>query len=246
MRRHPIAFALFMACGIAAASLGIHTQDADASDGQSMLQAQALDRAPETRMEAVAAMDSALAAAVIGAVAGQFDEDAVAVKLDGVDVTAASFRERALQGRGQIRIGDGTEWIPFEFAALYDTGTGTASYPRLTIGAGDASETLALDSTAAVSLATRTRTLIADEFPGQPVELTLVDLRGSPAGPRHTRIDGSGTVEFGSDGSAAARIHGLYDPNAGRWLQVRYELGAAPESVAPGEAASVSAPLAIR
>ncbi len=117
MRRHPIALALVVACGLFASGLPAQTLGADASDAGPvpMLEARALDQAPATRMKAARAMDSAVAAAVIGAVARQFDADQVSVRLHHVQVEAASFRERALRGSGEIGIGAGAEWIPFDF-----------------------------------------------------------------------------------------------------------------------------------
>lgn len=227
MRRHPIAFALFIASGFSALGLSAHLQKADASGTQPMLRAQALDQAPGSRMEAVDAMDSAIAAAVIGAVAGQFDEDAVSVKLEDIGVEASSFRERALQGNGELKIGLGSEWIPFQFGALYDTSSGIASYPRLTIGAGNAREPLALDSGTALTLRARTASLMAQEFSEQPVSFSLDTARSSSAGSRYLRVDASGTADFGADGNAVARVHGLYDPQGGRWLRVSYEFGGA-------------------
>ena len=62
---------------------------------------------------------------------------------------------------------------------------------------------------------------------GRPLgsSFQLRDVRSSPAGERYLRVDADGVASFGADGRTPARVHALYDPRNGEWLQLAYELG---------------------
>lgn len=177
------------------------------------------------------AMDSAVAAAVIGAVSRQFGERRIEVKLDSVSVKPASLRDRSVSGEGRILIGDSDaaepkSWIPIQFAALYDTRTASVSRPALVIGDGSAaSDKLALDAPLAVELGTRVDAALAKEFAQQPAQMIVDRITTTPAGPRYLRVAALGTADFAAEGTTAAQIDALYDRQTGQWVRVTYELG---------------------
>lgn len=234
MRRNPLAFGLTAVLGLSVVILASHIERVGAAQPTQTIEAESLDTSPASRVEADQAMDSAIAAALIGAVAGQFDDRKVEIKLTDVDVTAASLRDRELQGNGEIRIGNDPTWIPFEYQALFDTRDATVSYPYLVIGAGQGSDHVAAGSILARQLNTRAKAELATEFPQQPVNLSLEDIRSSPAGSRYLQVEASGTADFGVEGNTAAQVHGLYDQQAERWVRVSYDLGAPPEWASQG------------
>ena len=71
MHRSAPVFALLTSAVIAVTAMGAQSVSADPPLA---IRAQSLDTRPESRMEGDEAMDGAVAAAVIGAVAKQFDE----------------------------------------------------------------------------------------------------------------------------------------------------------------------------
>lgn len=95
---------------------------------------------PESRGEGGQALDSAVAASLIGAISGQFGARKVEVALDEVSVAPVSLRDRDVTGHGRLRIGNDPEWIPVAFQALYDTETTAVSVPALVLGSRGASE----------------------------------------------------------------------------------------------------------
>src|SRR5690606_3473378 len=152
------------------AGLGLFSNAVVADDRAPIeIQAHALDRQPESRIEADQAMDAAVAASVIGAISIQFDERKVAVKLDAVAVQPASVRDRAVSGEGRLQIGNDTSWIPFRFDVLYDTRTAGVSYPAITLGAAEEAHEVALDAPLAVELGLRADRALDAEFAQQPV-----------------------------------------------------------------------------
>ena len=93
------------------ASAGVLTSVAIAqkpATGPNWVHAQARDTAPDSRIEGDQSMDAAVAAAVIGAVATEFGERKVEVRLDEVAVMPASIRDRTITGEGRLRIGAST------------------------------------------------------------------------------------------------------------------------------------------
>lgn len=173
-------------------------------------------------------VDDAVAAAVIGSISGQFDTDDVTVQLGDVDVMPLSVRDREVQGSGRLRIDGDAQWIPFRFAALYDTEVAEVSQPRLQLGAAGTAR--AADADLAQSLQARVASAMATEFVGQPVSWTQGGASVSGGDARFVRVSCTGVADFGSEGQVDARVDALYDRRSGRWLRVSYELGQAVES----------------
>lgn len=191
------------------------------------INAHALDSQPQSRIEGDSAMDDAVAAALIGAIAGQFDAPGgVHVKIDEVAVEPASLRDRNVSGEGRLRIGEDDSWIPFRFQALYDTRAARVSYPYLVLGGGDSAEPLTADSRIAQALDRRIDRALAREFAQQPVDMVLDRVTSAPAGERYLTVQASGTADFAGEGRTAARVRALYDRRSGQWLRLDYELGA--------------------
>jgi hypothetical protein len=187
--------------------------------------AKALDATPESRMEGDQAIDAAVAAALIGAISSEFDERRVEVKLDRVEVAPAGLVQRDVRGTGWLMIGSDEGWIPFEFAALYDTDSSSVDYPALTLGG--TGQAVAADAGLTRRLANEVDRRLGIEFAEQPVELILDSVRLLPAGRHYLRLDANGIADFGAEGSTQAGVQALYDPRNGEWLRVSYELGAA-------------------
>jgi hypothetical protein len=187
--------------------------------------AKALDATPESRMEGDQAIDAAVAAALIGAISSEFDERRVEVKLDRIQVAPASLVQRDVRGTGRLMIGSDEDWIPFEFAALYDTELSSVDYPALTLGG--TGQAVAADAGLTRRLANEVDRRLGIEFAEQPVELRLDSVRLVPAGRHYLRLDANGIADFGAEGSTQAGVQALYDPRNGEWLRVSYELGAA-------------------
>lgn len=218
------------------ASLAAGSLIAEGRDSRAVPVARAVDSTPHSRMDARDPLQDAVAAAVIGSVARQFDTDDVTVKLDQVRTTPASIQDREVQGTGRVRLDGDPQWIPFRFAALYDTGSTEVTYPRLQLGeAGRTAATPALSR----SLAERIGTALAAEFEGQPVAWTAGPVTVSDDGARFVRVSGTGVADFGAEGQVPAQVEGLYDRRRARWLRVNYELGGAEVEPAPVQVASL-------
>ena len=222
MHRPAPAFALLTAIVIAVFVMGAQKVSADTP---TTIRAQSLESRPASRMEGDEAMDGAVAAAVIGAVSQQFGDTQVAVKLDTVAVDAASVRDRTVSGDGRLQIGDDVEWIPFQFAALYDTVGTKVSYPQLKIGGSPGTRSIASNSKMARALATKVDAALRVEFQEQPVELVLERVITSDVGTRYLQVKGMGTADFGEEGATAAQVDALFDRTTSQWLRVSYELG---------------------
>lgn len=223
MHRSAPVFALLTSAVIAIAAMGAQSVSADPPVA---IQAQSLETRPESRMEGDEAMDGAVAAAVIGAVAKQFGEHDVAVKLDKVAVDPASVRDRTVSGDGRLQLGGNLEWIPFQFSALYDTVGTTVSYPRLKIGGATNGQQIASNSKIAVALSSKLGAALRAEFPQQTVELVMERVTTMAVGQRYLQVNGMGTADFGVEGTTAAQVDALYDRRTGQWRRVDYELGA--------------------
>lgn len=198
-----------------------------------VVEGHAIGRAPESRGEAAQAIDAALAAALIGAVAAQFDERGVEVKLERVLADPENLVDIRVDGQGRMRIGDQPEWLPVRVQGLYDSVALSVDQPRITIGGDAPGEELAATSPVGRSLQQLAGERLQREFVQQPVALRLDTLTRSSAGSRYARVDARGTARF-DDGTAPVSVHGLYDVRTGRWLRIAYELaGNAPADVDP-------------
>lgn len=231
----PLAFALLSAAGLLATAFAAQqapTASQGVASGQQVeIHGRAIGPAAQSRAEGDMAMDDAVAAAVIGAVSGEFGERRVEVKLDSISVQPASLRDRDVSGHGRILIGDSeatddSRWIPIQFKALYDTQTATVSRPALMLG-GDAAaaDELSLDAPLAIALGTQIDAALSEEFAQQSAQMVLDRITTSAAGTRYVRLQASGTADFASEGTTAAQVDALYDRKTGQWLRVAYELG---------------------
>ncbi len=181
---------------------------------------------PEARGEAAQAVDGAVAASLIGAIAARFGEQDVGVKLDRVALEPASIRDRTVTGQGRVRIGQRAEWIPFRFQALYDTQTTQVLSPLLELGPDRTDfEPVAGDSDVALALQARVGEELAEEFPAQPVKWNTDQVRVAPIGQSLLRVQARGTADFDAEGLTDARVDALYDRDSGAWISLEYELG---------------------
>jgi hypothetical protein len=185
-----------------------------------------LHPAPQSRMEGNQAIDDAAAAALIGAISGQFGERKVEVKLDTVEATPAGLIQRDIRGTGRLLIGQDDTWIPFRFHVLYDTEQASAGYPDLVLGSDQPGKSMPADAAIAKRLAAEVDMRLRDEFAGQPVSFTMDSVRVQPAGTRYLRLQANGIAQFGREGDASAAVRALYDIRTGEWLRLDYELGA--------------------
>jgi hypothetical protein len=221
MRRTVLfSFILFAGAGLVASAAP------SADEAQQEIVAKALDATPESRVEGDRAIDAAIAASLIGAVSSEFDQRAVEVKLDQVEVAPAGLVQRDVRGSGRLMIGKDADWIPFRFAALYDSELSSVDYPALILGAGEPGQPVATDARVAQRLSNEVDRRLGLEFAGQSVRFALDSVRLSPAGKHYQRLDANGIADFGVEGSTATDIQALYDPRSGEWLRVSYELGA--------------------
>lgn len=168
-------------------------------------------------------MDDALATAVIGTLSQQFDTSDVTVQLGRVDVSPTSVRDRELRGTGRVRIDGDAQWIDFRFAALYDTQTAEVTHPRLHLDAAPA--TAKAQAGLSRSLEAKVAAALREEFSGQPVAWSHGSTKVADTQGRYVRVTGTGVADFGAEGRVDARVEGLYDRIANRWLRVNYELG---------------------
>lgn len=180
--------------------------------------------APQSRGQAAAAIDDATAAALIGAISSQFGERAVRIRLERVDVKPAGFAQRDVQGHGQLRI-DHDEWIPFGFRALYDTERTIAGSPELTLGATLPDRAEPRSGRLAASLQREVDNRLHEEFPQQSARVDILAVRSEQVASGYLSVEADGNVGFGAEGTAAMRMHALYDRRRGDWLQLAYELG---------------------
>lgn len=229
-RLTPLAFAVLGAAGLLLGTIAAQDSAMAGAGEQVEIHGTAIST-PQSRMEGDMAMDSAVAAAVIGAVSRQFGERRIEVKLDSVSVQPASLRDRSVSGQGRILIGDSDaaaddNWIPIQFAALYDTRSASVSRPALVIGDGSATAgQLALDAPLALEFGARIDAALAEEFQQQPAQMIVDRITTTPAGVRYLQVSALGTADFAAEGSTAAQIDALYDRKTGEWVRVNYELG---------------------
>jgi len=224
MRRTLLATALLLGYGLVASAVA---GPATRSAVPQAIVGEALDLAPESRMQGNQAINDATAAALIGAISSQFGERKVEVKLDKMDITSASIIQRDIHGAGRLRIGNDDAWIPFRFKALYDTAQTSVGYPDLTsLGGDEPGQPLQADSVLAKKLTAEVDRRLRKEFAQQSARVALDAVRIVPAGKRYLRLQAIGTADFGQEGTTDAGVQALYDMRNGEWLQVSYELGA--------------------
>jgi hypothetical protein len=222
--------ALLLAAGALAPAGGVQAQ-APAAPAQ--VEGRALVAAPESRGEAAQSIDAAVAAALIGAISGQFGERKVEVKLDKLQTEPVNLIDLQVNGEGRLRIGADEEWLPIRFGALYDSVAATVAQPRLTVGGTGESAEVSPASPLGRTLTRQASARLQDEFAQQPARLQLDKITRLTAGKRYVRLEGVGAVDFDTQGSSVAVVHALYDSTRDEWLQVGYELGAGMAQAAP-------------
>lgn len=203
------------------------------------VQAQPLQQA-QSRAEGERAMDAAVAAAVIGAVATRMGETRVEVKIDALEVAPVSLLESDVSGQGRLQLDADGEWLPFGFSTLYDNASGSVIEPRLVLGgAGGA---FPAEPALATALEGEAAAMLHQEFAQQQARLSVGAMQQVPVGARLVRLEGNGLAHFEGEGAVQARVSGVYDRRALKWVMVDYTLG--PESTReplPAQSASVAA-----
>lgn len=180
--------------------------------------------------------DEAVAAALVAALEQELGGRRIRLRLDPPRVGIASVRDRVVEGRGRVLIGDGEEWLGLRYRVLYDAIMGTTGYPELHLGGADAGgRILPNDASLVGELDERVLTLVGEEFGHQKARMQLDRIVTIETGSRYLRIDAEGLVDFGPDGTAPARVEGLYDRMAGDWLRVAYVLEPVPAAPAQTE-----------
>lgn len=180
---------------------------------------------PMTRAEGREAADSAVAGVLMGIASEQFTGRRIELKLESLDMQAASPRDRNVQGTGMLKLDDDSDWLPFRYHALYDTETQTASWARLTLGSTDAGgQKVALQDATARSLQAESTQRMRQEFSQQQVQLQLAEVHRSNAG-RYQRFTATGHARMDRQPPVRTRVEGLYDPAAKRWVRIDYEMG---------------------
>lgn len=205
--------------------LAVATAAQPTTNGPKAITATALDRTPQSRVEAMQGIDAAIAAALIGAITQQFDERTIQVKLDHVDSTPTSIAQRDVHGTGRVKIGEDARWIPIAFSTLYDTTDASVGFPSLTLGATAEGNPVPSSADISRDLADEVGRRLGSEFASQRVQFDLDQVRVSHVGGRYLLVDANGTTDFGSEGRTATGVHALYDPRRDQWLRVSYELG---------------------
>ena len=223
---------LLLGASLLALAGGAHAQAT--ANAMPAVEGRALQQAPESRGEAAQSIDAAVAAALIGAISNQFGTRKVEVKLDRIatePVNLIDLIDLRVRGDGRLRIDSDDEWLPMAFGALYDSITASVAQPRLTVGGGGEASEISPTSELGRSLARQAAAQLHDEFAQQPAHLHLDRISQRVAGKRYLRLEGVGAVDFESQGSSVAVVHGLYDRSRNEWLQVAYELGAGTQAV---------------
>ena len=174
------------------------------------------------------ALDNAVAAVVVAALAEQLDTATIAVSIDSFEVAIASVRDRRVSGQGRMRIGDDADWIGFRYSTIYDTTFSSAGYPRLTIGGVAVGERMVPNDAGLVrELEDRVAGELDRQFGVPAARLQLDDISTVEGGRRLLRISAQGVADFGPSGNTPVRIEALYDQVANAWQRVNYELGVA-------------------
>lgn len=169
--------------------------------------------------------DEAVAAALVAALEQELGGRRIRLRLDPANVGIASIRDRMIEGRGTVSIGDGDDWLGLRYRVLYDAMMGTTGYPELHLGGMEAgSRVLPNDAALVSALDGRVLDLLAQEFGHQQARMQLDRILTVETGSRYLRIDAEGMVDFGRDGTAPVRVEGLYGRIDGDWLRVAYAL----------------------
>lgn len=173
------------------------------------------------------AMDSAVAASLVGALSEQLGGRAVKIRLAQADVGTSSLQDRLIKGQGSLQIDNAKEWLGFSFSILYDAVSQSAGYPELGIGAsGPGGRIVPNDSKLIREIEDRVIGMIGDEFGYKQVWLQLDRIETLETSGRYLRIDADGIADFGLDGAVPAQVEALYDRTQNVWLRVSYSINA--------------------
>lgn len=218
MRRASLALAVLLGCSLGANALA--TQDQAFVTGKSLDKAAAKQAVDAVGLQAI---NDAAAAAIIGALATQLQDQDVQFKLGSVDSTRASLRDLALDGKGLVRIAGASTWMPIRFQALYDTDSQTVESPAIMFVAEH--DRSALDKPLATQIDRLVDRKLASEFAQQPVgfDMTTAGIVGGDD--RFALVEGDGIADFDAEGKSGLSFQGIYDRVAHRWVQVEYQLG---------------------
>ena len=176
---------------------------------------------PNSALPPKQAIEDAAAAAVIGALQTRFAGQAVEFRMGDMRSERASLRDIALHGRGQIRLGSDSGWLPVRFDALYDTDAQAVQSPANVLGDGGG-----VASARRLPLTGMQRELeqaMSAEFASQQVDFTLSDARVVADDGRHLVVRGDGIARFDGHDSAKATVHAVYERGTGRWLDPQYD-----------------------
>lgn len=192
--------------------------------------------AARARVQSVAQIDAATAAALIDSISRQFAAPAVQVRLGPVQVMPAGIVQRDVLGSGQVRVGQDAAWIALRFRALYDTVQGSVGTPELMLGGDARSRFVGTGGAVATALGDEVGRRLQGEFAQQSTRVRLRSVRSAPAGGGFLRIEANGTATLDGD-RAATEVRALYDPRTRRWLQLAYEL--APDATRSADAVAI-------
>jgi hypothetical protein len=178
-------------------------------------------------------MEKAVAGVVVGALAAQFDGRSVEARFDAIDDQAGEDGRRVISGEGQMRFAGDVAWIGFSFRTAYDVLLGQAGTPELVLGVGGDARPVPNDTTMIRQLDDHLVDTLRREHGMPSVRLQLDRIETVETGEHYLLIDAWGLADFGMDGSSKIRIAAFYDRRSGQWLQMRYDMDAAPETVMP-------------
>lgn len=168
-----------------------------------------------------------IAGSVVGALAERFGGRAVEVRFDGVELVALDERRQSVSGSGGVRFAGESAWIGFRFNSVYDTLLGQPGRPRVEIGVGGEGRSVPNDGAALRQLEDRMAATLQEAM-ATSVRLQLDRVETFETGQHYLCMDAAGLADFGRDGSRDIRVRALYDRRDGQWLQLDYDLGAAP------------------
>ncbi|HEY5851884.1 MAG TPA: hypothetical protein VIT62_14105 [Lysobacter sp.] len=178
-------------------------------------------------------MEKAVAGVVVGALAAQFDGRPVEARFDAIDDQPGEDGRRVMSGEGQMRFAGDVSWIGFSFRTAYDALLGQAGAPELVLGVGGDARPVPNDTIMIRQLDDHLVDTLRRERGMQSVRLQLDRIETVETGEHYLLIDAWGLADFGMDGSSKIRIAAFYDRRSGQWLQMRYDMDAAPETVMP-------------
>lgn len=197
------------------ASLGSQVQPSSVQSGAAL---------PTRPVASSTEMEDATAAAVVESLRTRFAGTDVEFKFDSFASERTSQQDMEVHGAGQFRLAGGQAWMPVRYSALYDTVTLSIDSPELTFAAQHvALKPSTLDSGALDALVSRR---LSDEFASQAVDFELGPVTLVAGDARYAMAEASGVANFAGEGAASVLVQGVFDRGTGRWLGVRYTLGA--------------------